>query len=218
MRSGKVFRDVDLQLLFDLLVAYRAMYNISGTPAAQRQVLAWQHKDFNTCIPAACARNVHIKIIRQSQRYCDQSQYICPVFVSHVCFLATVSSNMTNQMKQREEQMDGGRGGNMETECTGGDGGRWVEMWDAISMLTSFGCFALYPHASTQDYPDPYFRPPGISRHAQSVNLILPPSFTRVRCPEPRPPVVVRVGVRVREPRGQPSHLGWRNKLEDHLG
>ena len=76
MRSGKVFRDVDLQLLFDLLVAYRAMYNISGTPAAQRQVLAWQHKDFNTCIPAACARNVHIKIIRQSQRYCDQSASI----------------------------------------------------------------------------------------------------------------------------------------------
>ena len=123
MRSGKVFRDVDLQLLFDLLVAYRAMYNISGTPAAQRQVLAWQHKDFNTCIPAACARNVHIKIIRQSQRYCDQSQYICPVFVSHVCFLVTVSSNMTNQMKQREEQMDGGKRGKYGEGVHGGEMG-----------------------------------------------------------------------------------------------
>ena len=111
----------------------------------------------------------------------------------------------------------GGRGGNMEKECMGGDGGRWVEMWDAISMLTSFGCFALYPRASTQDSPDPYFRPPGISRHAQCVNLILPPSFTRIGCPKPRPPVVVRVGLRIREPRGQSSHLLGRNKLEDHL-
>ena len=115
--------------------------------------------------------------------------------------------------------MDGEEGDIWTRSAWGEDGGRWVEMWDAISMLTSFGCFALYPLASTQDSPDPYFRPPGISRHAQSVNLILPPSFTRVRCPEPRPPVVVRVGVCVREPRGQPSHLlGWRNKREDHIG